>query len=678
MILESLKMKNFRQYYGEQKIDFSRDPDKNITVIHGENGSGKTAMLNAFSWLLYGHVSKNLDQPNRIINEKAISEIETGETVEIEVELIFQHDSKKYFARRINKLEKKEKRMNIKTNQMADDIEGRLVYENLDLRFTDFSGKNISINNPSNALQQILPERIKDLFFFHGEYIDTLAKEENSDEIRKAIQIIMGLTILERAISHLSKAGKRFEEELGKLGGSKLSEFIKKKQNLESDILSLKEENGEYKSNIGSLKKTQEAIDAKLKLNIKVKESQERREDMEKKKKSLQEGLAKIDKKMKSECSKNSYLFFLLDIESEIKKILKEKESNDEIPTPYKKRFIKRLIQEKKCICGTEIRENTAEYDSVMKWLEKASPDGLDDAVSHIIAYLPALDDGRKKSLNDLTIYMRKKDEILNELNELNEKIDDIGGEFKKIEEIKNLEKSRDNCIEEVGRNTNQIEVNDKKILDHQSEIDSIDRDINGENLKQDKAKLAKKRYQVSKQAQQKIEEIYSKITHKVREEMQTVVGDLYTQFINKPFWAEISDNYELEIYKKVGEDKIKVSMSTGERQVASLAFIGGLVGIAKDRYDKKRDAKYFKGGIYPIVMDAPFGYLDEEYRKQIAIGIPKMSDQVIIFVTSSQWTGEVEKAMLHRAGKQFSLNYRNPVLDQTVEHEFTTIEERC
>jgi hypothetical protein len=46
MILESLQLKNFRQFYGETpKIEFASG-EKNVTVFHGENGSGKPAVLN--------------------------------------------------------------------------------------------------------------------------------------------------------------------------------------------------------------------------------------------------------------------------------------------------------------------------------------------------------------------------------------------------------------------------------------------------------------------------------------------------------------------------------------------------------------------------------------------------------------------------------------------------------
>ena len=60
MKLYKLTLNNFYRYYGEQKIVFSTEKDKNITVLRGENGTGKTTLLNAFYWVMYGDVIKPL------------------------------------------------------------------------------------------------------------------------------------------------------------------------------------------------------------------------------------------------------------------------------------------------------------------------------------------------------------------------------------------------------------------------------------------------------------------------------------------------------------------------------------------------------------------------------------------------------------------------------------------
>jgi len=54
MILERLVLENFRQFRGRQELVFSDLKERNITIVHAENGFGKTTILKALLWVLYG------------------------------------------------------------------------------------------------------------------------------------------------------------------------------------------------------------------------------------------------------------------------------------------------------------------------------------------------------------------------------------------------------------------------------------------------------------------------------------------------------------------------------------------------------------------------------------------------------------------------------------------------
>ena len=56
MLLQSIKLVNFRQFRNES-IEFAEGADgKNVTIIIGENGTGKTTFAQAFFWCLYGFI----------------------------------------------------------------------------------------------------------------------------------------------------------------------------------------------------------------------------------------------------------------------------------------------------------------------------------------------------------------------------------------------------------------------------------------------------------------------------------------------------------------------------------------------------------------------------------------------------------------------------------------------
>ena len=85
MLLKSLRLLNFRQYEGTQRVEFSVDSDKNVTVILGDNTFGKTTLLQAFNWCFYGKV--NLLNPEMLLNYDVADGMGNGETADVEVEI---------------------------------------------------------------------------------------------------------------------------------------------------------------------------------------------------------------------------------------------------------------------------------------------------------------------------------------------------------------------------------------------------------------------------------------------------------------------------------------------------------------------------------------------------------------------------------------------------------------
>ena len=67
MLIKSLRYKNFRQFKGENQSTFSCDPQKNVTIILGDNTFGKTTLLQMFNWCFYDKAICN-DNPDFLLN----------------------------------------------------------------------------------------------------------------------------------------------------------------------------------------------------------------------------------------------------------------------------------------------------------------------------------------------------------------------------------------------------------------------------------------------------------------------------------------------------------------------------------------------------------------------------------------------------------------------------------
>lgn len=65
MRIEYIKLYNYRLYKGFNQVVFPKDEKKHIYVIYGENGFGKTTLLQSLMWCLYGRMIIDVDDLSR-------------------------------------------------------------------------------------------------------------------------------------------------------------------------------------------------------------------------------------------------------------------------------------------------------------------------------------------------------------------------------------------------------------------------------------------------------------------------------------------------------------------------------------------------------------------------------------------------------------------------------------
>jgi len=65
MLIDTIKLRNFRVYQGEHTVTLSVNPEHNVTVISGQNGFGKTTLLSSLVWGLYGKLMADVDERYR-------------------------------------------------------------------------------------------------------------------------------------------------------------------------------------------------------------------------------------------------------------------------------------------------------------------------------------------------------------------------------------------------------------------------------------------------------------------------------------------------------------------------------------------------------------------------------------------------------------------------------------
>lgn len=653
MILKDLHLTNFRPFVDET-INFHPGDDHNVVVVHGQNGSGKTTLLNAIHWVLYGEADFDT-HPDRLVNQGEMSNLEPGERISVSVELNYTHDNDDYRLLRETVFERAH----------ASDFDG-----NQDDGTVTLEKKNgdtwEELGNPSHIVEQALPERLSDLFLFDGEYINKLSGVDHSGEIQTAIQNIMGLEILERSKNHLKKVQSRFEDELKSEGSSELEELVTRKQELNESIEDIDRQIDEKQTTIDTLQTEISNIDSKLEQIEEVAELQQERNELEGDRIDLKERREELKENLQSNISTQGYLPFAMDAIEETAKEIDRLREQGKIPSELGNEFVSDLLEAGECICGRALEEGSQSYRSVSTYKSDMETEGIDQAAIRYIAHLGNIQEKHSGFFEEVEKIVDERKNLQDEIDGLNEEIDELGTQIADHDEYdpeqdespKELEAKREENIQRVGQLEADIENLEENKEEKEATLKTVNDDIEDAKEEREEVLLARKRMKAAEEIRADIETSYEELQQKVRSWSNKRVGETFDGIATKEYNAEITDEFELKIREEVDGNSVTVDKSRGERQIASLAFIGSLVDIARQRYESDSESEYFKGGIYPIVMDSPFGSLDNEHRREISRVIPELADQVVVFVTDSQWTGPVAEEMDGITGRQYRLNY--------------------
>ena len=88
MYINSIELLNYRPYKGEVTINFGYDSQKNFNVILGNNASGKSSLLNAFTWGFFGEELHDMrEKKNQKYNKLTARDCLIGDTFKVGVKI---------------------------------------------------------------------------------------------------------------------------------------------------------------------------------------------------------------------------------------------------------------------------------------------------------------------------------------------------------------------------------------------------------------------------------------------------------------------------------------------------------------------------------------------------------------------------------------------------------------
>lgn len=665
MILERLIIDNFRQFKGRQELVISDLRERNVTVIHAENGFGKTTLLKALVWGFYGRDGlmgndgnpDDFERPDRIIHEGLALRAKDPLALNATVQITFTHDSDRY----------------ILTRQLT------LAQQNLNPKQTTLSlevmrsGQTFSLDRPQQRIQALIPDGISRFLFFNGERINYLAMERNSSQVTDAIHQMLGLELLKQTIEDLRHHNVR-----GKLRAEQKETTSDEKKELIDQLTNLEEQLKEYVlqqdqtlANLKSINAEFAAIEGKLAANRVAHELQNKRLHLIREKDELTGKKDEVTKRLCKLISDDGYTLFTAKLINRGREIIAQMRSEGKIPARVLNTFLQELLEHSKCICTRSLAEGSPERAAVENLLTIAGDQDFNNAVGaldHAIGVIEGVGGQAQDLLNQLKMErlelsrdIRERDEELEEIHQA------LGG--KKDEEVQQLEEKRkalqldrDAQIAAQGRIGGQIDDTTAAIEDMEAQIRHIED-------KEESAARAQRRVDAVEDCADILAQILKAEISDLRPLLNAEIDSHFRKIMTKDYWAELTDNFTLRIRKRVaggdgGADPVEIdaALSTGERTVTSLVFIASLLSLARRRSEIPTILRDLAGSAFPIAIDSPFGSLSI-FREGVAKYIPELAPQVILFVSPKQYDGEVEAVLSAsgRIGKRYYLTYYGP-----------------
>lgn len=655
MKLTTIRLCNFRQFYGETpEIHLATDNYRNTTIIHGNNGAGKTTILNAFTWVLYEKFTAAFAESQQLVNKRAIAEADVGSAIDCWVEVAWEHDGKRYRAKRMCRAYKQQTGVNIVNNE--------LLY----LYIGDADGKWLHPQQPPDEIiGRILPASLHQYFFFDGERIEQIVRQDKRLEIAEATKILLGVEVLNRSIKHLGEAKKTLETELAQIGDTTTKELLKSQQQCQQEIDRIEQRQAEIVQEVANFKQIEQEIDRYLLELTAAKATQLQRQELERTKATHQTQLRQAQTAIKQLISTQAHTVLLTDLTQDFQKIVAQLRDRGELNQGISREFLSQLLQHQNCLCGMKLQPNTPAYTQVQNWLSRASIAVIEETTMRLITQVEDLQTKGGEFWQAIELQQQIVTTARAEISQLEISIDRLESQLRQDTnvEISNLQKRLDDIEIKVRDLTLAQGQNTQQIIHLAAQVQSLAKQITKQQVNQDRQNLAHRRLQAAATAIAELTTMRQQQEQQFRLELEQRVQQIFQTISVTPYLPKITEKYELILVETTRGIETTVAASTGENQILSLSFIGGIIDRVREWSEQKLLAAP-QSNTFPIVMDSPFGSLDRISRRQIAQILPQLANQLVVLVTKTQWRDEVETEMQSKIGRQYILTYYTSKLD--------------
>lgn len=656
MLLKSIRLENFRQFK-DANINFADGGNgKNVTLIIGDNGTGKTTFAQAFLWCLYGETSFS---DKILLNTHVARKMTPSNTEKVEVELVLNHGANEYRL--------------IRSQDYHLDLNGRIRPDNSTFNIAKKGESGNTEWEPKTqcerVVNEILPKELSRYFFFDGERIEKMSKDistgKKAEDFASAVKGLLGLNGMYSAIQHFNprRSGviSTYDSRYNAESSSKINQYTEEINKCNDRLNEIDEELESLDTQIEEASSTKIEKTTELKQYEEGKRIQEEKEHKETDIVNLETQRTMEIKQMVSTFNSQMELFFSLSLLSEAMEFLSEQDITGKDIPYINDKTINYLLSQKMCICGTQLSEGSVAYRTVKELLKYVPPQSVGTTVNDfkknikkiISADLTLAQETQQSSVN-LSQIADDIDERRDDIRLLDDKL--TGEEVQsKIRSISAIIRTCDETIKKAQIRRSDL---DQEKGATKERYENLSKDRQNLSLQDEKNKKIEIYKAYALRIYSDLQQIYNDSETKIRKNLEDTINQIFKTIYEGGLTLKIDEKYHITVYSEAYNDDVETS--TAQSISVIFAFITGIIKMAKEnRKSSDAETNLLTSEPYPLVMDAPLSAFDKTRIKTVCEAIPAIAEQVVIFIKDTD--GELaEKYMGDKIGCRHSFDKKD------------------
>lgn len=641
MRFQSIEIKNYRQYRDLNLEFFQGEHD--LQVIIADNGVGKTNLLNAFTWCLYGiepHLGTSQKQGSRPykeepkLNKEVILECAqegvASAIVSVTVDIDRGRGGKESTIR---------VRRTVPFSIAADGrVTEKKPQETLKVVIMRAGGNQVySGESAQEYLNKLLPESIREYFFFDGEQLNNYFRETGGEKIKEAVYSISQIDLFTTMAERLGKVVREFTRQAASYS-TNAKQYEKAKEQCERTLAGAQKFIAKSNQEIQELNNHIAEINDSLSGVENVGELEETQKGLQKK----ADGLAKALDARRGEYYDfvRQYIvdFYLYPIALKCLDHIREMQRGGQLPPQIDRGLLMDSLEAGECVICKHILsdEDRTRIDEMLESFKVGSETSniLSSMTSELQRVVDAVDgypSKRDQYLGRLGDAEGALDAIEEDLKEVSAKVAKYAGRSEQLKELIDRRKKYQNELQKLSQ---EIGVKQNVARRMEIEINTADRKMRAELEKNAKARKLKELVDFGNRALGILRRAEKAVVDETRERMAEKTESLFKGLVwkgSKCQRIELTENYTPLLFDKY-EYSCAGTCSAAERSLLALSFTLAMHEVS--------------GFESPLFIDTPIARASGENRENFADTLVEVSEdkQLILAFTPDEYSASIEE----------------------------------